>query len=204
VKSKAKSRTQVTMRRRPCAVCESEFRGRIDYLLCTLGGKHGHGRRQLAEKFGISESSIQRHSQYHISDSYRTACKIGPFESEDSLRRLVAENGSSVLENYRALYAGHLQRWLNAQMANNDEIMIRHGQVMSSMLQKMGLLTKELAPPSSHTLIQNNWFASPEYYNFTRRAIAVLQKHPEALRDWHEAFKDEPEPARIEHAGTAD
>ena len=59
---------------------------------------HGEGRRALAQKFGVSADALWRHSKNHISEEYRRAVKIGPFESEESLRKLLAETGASVLD----------------------------------------------------------------------------------------------------------
>src|SRR6516164_9662903 len=63
----------------PCAVCAHPQRGQIDYLLVTSDGRHGTGRRLLAEKFGITANSIYRHNKLHITPEYRTAIVAGPF-----------------------------------------------------------------------------------------------------------------------------
>jgi hypothetical protein len=34
--------------------------------------------------------------------------------------------------------------------------------------------------------------ASPDYHSFQQRAVAVLRRHPEALADWLEEFRQEP------------
>jgi hypothetical protein len=107
-----------------------------------------------------------------------------------------------VLDNYRALYDGHLFRWLIALEAGNDEAMVRHGRAMSDMLHKIGVLTRELLPPGAHTAIQQNIYMSPDFYTFQRRALTVLRRHPEAMSDWLKEFRPEP-PAMIE-AGAAD
>jgi hypothetical protein len=38
-------------------------------------------------------------------------------------------------------------------------------------------------------LIQQNFVASPDYHSFQQRALAVLRRHPEALADWLEEFR---------------
>jgi hypothetical protein len=73
-----------------CAVCTHPQRGQIDYLLVTSDGRHGTGRRLLAERFGIGAYSIYRHNQHHISAEYRAAVVAGPFGSETELRELAA------------------------------------------------------------------------------------------------------------------
>lgn len=185
--------------RRQCTICVHDHRGRIDYLLVTTGGSHGGGRRALAQKFGVSADALWRHAKNHISDEYRTAVKVGPFESEEALRKLLAETGASVLDRYNAIYNGHLSRWLLALEAANDEVMIKHGNVMAALLAKVGVLTREMLPPGAHQTIQTSIYLSPDFYAFQRRALAVLRRHPEAPADWIAEFRPE-SPKLIEAA----
>jgi hypothetical protein len=168
-------------REQSCSVCRHEQRGRIDYLLVTAAGETGSGRRGLAEKFGLSESSIYSHGKQHIS--------------------MVAEEGISVLQNYRGLFNAHRSRWLVALERGDDEAMVRHGRAMSEMLWKIGRLTREIAP-NVHTAIQQNIFMTPDYYNFERRALKVLRRHPEAMQDWLAEFREAPS-ARLIEASTS-
>jgi hypothetical protein len=166
---------------RRCQVCVHPEAGRIDYLLVSAAGTSGGGRRALAEKFGISQGSIYYHSKHHISAEYRAAIVAGPFRSEGDLRQIVAEEGVSVLQNFRGLFNAHRSRWLLALEAGNDEAMIAHSRAMSDMLWKIGKLTQEIAP--AQTFVQNNTvqiFEHPEYI----QAITVLTK---ALRPFPEA-----------------
>ena len=119
--------------RRQCTICANPERGRLDYLLVCSEGSHGEGRRALAKKFGVSADALWRHAKNHISEDYRAAVKMGPFESEGALRKLLAETGASVLDRYNAVYNGHLARWLVALEAGHDETMIRHGNVMAAL-----------------------------------------------------------------------
>src|SRR5262245_11844860 len=129
--------------RRQCTICCHPERGRIDYLLVCSARNHGEGRRALAQKFDVSADALWRHGKNHISDEYRAAVKIGPFESEDALRKLVAETGASVLDRYNSVYSGHLSRWLIALESGNDDAMIKHGSVMAALEAKVGILTRE-------------------------------------------------------------
>jgi hypothetical protein len=175
-----------------CTVCNHPERARIDFLATTAGGEWGSGRRSLAAKFAVSEHALYRHIRHHISDEYRRAVRVGPFESEEKLRALLADAGASVLDRYNGLYSGHLARWLAAFEAGNDEMMYRHGSLMGALLGKVGVLTREMLPPGAHTRIENNFFLSPDFAAFQRRAVAVLRRHPEALSDWLAEFRPEP------------
>lgn len=188
----------MTGRSRRCTVCQHPERGRIDYLLCVAEGNHGSGRRALGEKYGLSQHAIWRHGKAHISEEYRKAARVGPFQSEEELRRLVAESGTSALDRFNALYNGHLSRWLHALEIGDDDAMTRHGALMGQLLAKIGVITKELTPSSAHTSITNNLTLSPDYYVFQQRAAAVLRRFPEVWEAWQQEFRQSPEPKLIE------
>jgi hypothetical protein len=166
--------------------------------LCVAEGNHGSGRRALGEKYGLSQHAIWRHGKAHISEEYRKAARVGPFQSEEELRRLVAESGASALDRFNALYNGHLSRWLHALEIGDDDAMTRHGALMGQLLAKIGVITKELTPSSAHTSITNNLTLSPDYYVFQHRAAAVLRRFPEVWEAWQQEFRQSPEPKLIE------
>jgi hypothetical protein len=192
--AKRKSRQQTGRR---CTVCQHEQRGRIDYLIASSDGTRGQGRRALGAKFGLTPDAISYHAREHISAEYRAAVLAGPFRSEEDLRQLAAEEGVSVLQNYRAVFNGHRQRWLRALEIGDDAAMVMHGRAMDGMLWRIGQLTREIAPHAP-VAIQQNIFMTPDYYNFERRALAVLRRHPEALEDWIAEFREIDRPGLIE------
>jgi hypothetical protein len=167
-----------------------EQRGRIDFLLVTADGSNGTGRRALARKFGVDAQAIYRHNKNCISQEYRVAVLAGPFRSEDDLRQLAAEEGQSVLVNYRAVFNGHRSRWLYALEVGDDDAMVKHGRAMSEMLWKIAQISREIAPNGPTTAIQNI-FMTRDYYDFERRALKVLRRHPEALQDWLMEFRND-------------
>lgn len=173
---------------RLCACCRHEQRGRIDYLIVTADGSIGSGRREIARKFGVPQSSVYNHGRNHISAEYRAAVLAGPFRSEDDLRQLAAEEGVSVLQNYRAVFNGHRMRWLTALEIGDDDAMVKHGRAMDSLLKHIAQITREIAPNAP--LVQQNIFMSADYYHFERRALSVLRRHPGALQDWLTEFRE--------------
>jgi hypothetical protein len=188
-----------------CTICNHPQRGRIDFLLCSLAGsgEWGTGDRALGTKFGVSRQALGRHRRAHISEEYRAAVKIGPFQSEAALRQLLAEEGASVLDRFNAVYGGHLSRWLTALEAGDDNVMVLHGKVMAALLAKVGLLTREMLPPGAHQRIEQNFYLSPDFYQFQQRALRVLRRHPQVMEEWLAEFRPEP-PGMIEHASSAD
>lgn len=187
----------------PCAVCSHERRGDIDRLLVTGDGTHGQGRRAIAEKFGLTYSSISNHARRHITEEYRTSHLVGAQASEEALRELSATEGRSVLENYRHNYNVAYGQFLRAIECGDHMASIGYYRAMNEALWKMGRLTQEVAPATAHTQIQN-LYLSPDFYAFQRRAVNVLRRHPEALDDWIAEFRAEPLPPLIEtHANAA-
>jgi hypothetical protein len=83
-----------------CTVCAHAERGRIDFLAAS-----GSPLKPLAEQFGVSRDSLQRHFKAHVTETYKRQVKIGPLQSEDSLRKLAAEEGVSVFEHLQGLRA---------------------------------------------------------------------------------------------------
>ena len=72
-----------------------------------------------------------------------------------------------------------------------------HGEIYASPQQLYAaakLLPVEYAPavaPDPATLVgSSNIFLSDAYAEFERRALKVLRKHPEALQDWLDEFRD--------------
>ena len=185
-----------------CAVCQHEQRGRIDFLIVTGDGTHGNGRREIARKFGLSADAVYNHGRKHITSEYRAAVLIGPFRSEDDLRQLAAEEGTSVLVNYRAIFNAHRGRWLRALEIGDDDAMVKHARAMDSMLWRIGQLTREFVQPG-HTAVQQNIFLTGDYYAFERRALRVLRRHPEALQDWLGEFREVERPALVIEADDA-
>jgi hypothetical protein len=38
---------------------------------------------------------------------------------------------------------------------------------------------------------------TPDFYNFERRAVKVLRRHPEALQDWLDEFRNDRPPPKV-------
>jgi hypothetical protein len=192
---------------RRCSVCAHPQAQHIDLLLVTgtpSDGRYGMGRRALAKKFGLCESSIYNHMKKHISAKYRQAILAGSSVGEKALRELVVEEGHSVLENFKSLHLALKGRFLRALDADDDALMLSHARVMIELLWKMGKLTREVAP--SQTLIQNNTVIAapleqPEFIEAITKLTIALRPFPEARKAATEALRALPgraEPKLIE------
>jgi hypothetical protein len=185
---------------RRCSICSHPQCARIDYLLVSGAGEKGRGRKSLAAKFNLSEGSLYNHSIKHISPEYRRAILAGPFGSEEELRQLAAEEGTTVLQSLRVIFNGHRHRWLLSMEAGDDRSMIDHARFMANTLWKIGQLTQEILPtPAVHqNNVQINVLEVPEYVEAMTRLSEALVPYPDARRAVAKALQGLARPM-IEH-----
>jgi hypothetical protein len=174
----------------------------MDYLLVSGAGEHGRGRKSVAAKFNVSPGSIYNHLKKHISPEYRRAILAGPFGSEEELRELAAQEGSSVLRSLRVIFNGHRHRWLLSMEAGDDLNMLAHAKFMTQALWKIGQLTSEILPtPVIHqNNVQINVLEQKEYVEAIQRLSEALVPFPDARRAVAKALKGLAPPTMIEHS----
>ena len=172
-----------------CGICLHPERGRIDFLVCS-----GAGVQPTAKKFGVSYDSLRNHVAKHISQSYRDAVRLGPLQSEEQLRRLVAESGAGVIENLKAIYSGLASRWLHAFEAGDDHRLALLTGKLHANLEMQARITKELAPPGS-TYVQNNYLLAD-----VTQLMRILQPFPEARQAIANYYRERSPVRVIEHA----
>jgi hypothetical protein len=160
-----------------CKTCLHPERTRIDYLIATAAPL-----KPLATRFGLKPSSLYNHSKKHISPEYRAAVRLGPFESEERLRQLCAENGVSIVETLRAVNAGVSARWLVAFEAGADDTFVSLTGQIRKNLELLARLTRELVPQASVVTTTNNLmlFDHPEYVQAIAGIAEALRPFPEA------------------------
>jgi hypothetical protein len=188
---------------RRCSICAHPQVARIDFLLVSGAGERGRGRKAIATKFVLSLGSLGNHQAKHISPEYRRAILAGPFGSEDELRALAAEEGTTVLQSLRVIFNGHRHRWLLALETGDDQGMINHAKFMTNTLWKIGQLTQEILPtPVIHqNNLQINLFEHPEYVQAFTRLSEALMPFPAARKAVAQALKGlTPPPSAIEYA----
>ncbi len=159
-----------------CKACAHAERSRVDFLIAT-----GAEIAALGRQFGLSRSGLSRHADRHVSAAYKRTIKIGPHTSEEALRRLMAENGASVLENLNALYAGYAGRWMANLEAGADHAMVSMGREMREILALRAKISKEIAPPSHLSLHAH--FADPRIDALRQALLEYAGAHPEARHD---------------------
>ncbi len=158
----------------------------------------GASQAALARQFGIPANSIHRHAKLHLSASFIRAVRVGPFQSEERLRQLCAENGSTVLDNVRAVYSALAARFLVAYEAGDDATLIPLTTRIHENLTITAKLTRELLPPQS--IVVQNLFALPDFAVLQQTLLRVTAGHPEVRADIVRELKllaDKREPVEI-------
>lgn len=134
----------------------------------------------VARRFELSPDSLRRHFRAHVTEGFKRAAKIGPFESEERLRSLCAEAGTSVLENYRAIYSGLAHRWACAVEGGSDHSVVQLSRAMQENLALQGRITRELAPTS----VTVNAFVSSDWLkDLGLDLMGLVRKHPDIRGD---------------------
>src|ERR1700730_8172875 len=133
-----------------CKTCNHSERTRIDYLIAC-----GGPLKPLAPRFGLQPGSVYNHARRHISSEYRAAVRLGPFESEERLRQLCGEAGTSIVETLGAVKAGVAARWLVAFEAGADDTFVSLTGQIRKNLELMAKLTQEFVPGPSSVVTNN-------------------------------------------------
>jgi len=186
-----------------CKVCSApaEVRGKVDYLLAA-----GEPVRSVARQFNLPYHSCWRHAHPttgHISQQYRRAVQLGAHRSEEEFRKLCAEEGTSVVQNLRAVYSGLLSRWLLAIESGNDQAVIGLSRELHANLRMRGQAAHELSPGGASITVNNVVFSPGWLEGFGRDLMALGLAHPDvrpalvALLNRRMAFSAEPETATV-------
>ena len=126
-------------KRRPCITCGHPEVARINFAIASGGTVSA-----VARKFGVPLSSLHRHAENHISPEYRAVVQSSPLESEEQLRKLAAESGSSVIENLSVIYGALANRWLRPFEIADDAKLAMLTTKMHQNLELRARITKEL------------------------------------------------------------
>jgi hypothetical protein len=183
-----------------CSVCRHPERGRIDYLLAS-----GAAVSAVVRQFKLQRDAAYRHAKNHISDEYRRAVLVGPLKNVEHLQKLVAENGVSVLENYRSLYAGLVSRWLAALESSSDQTLCMLTARMTSLLESMGKISGELLPAVGNITVNNTQIISgATLATLADDLMLLVRKHPQIRDDLVAMLRERmapalPPPPTVEH-----
>lgn len=157
-----------------CLVCVHDHRADIE-----LGLSRKVGLDTLARRYGISKSSLSRHSTNHLPPALKGAMHAtGRAVDVTDLEHLRQQESENLLTNSVAFRA-RLFRQLDAAEESGDlrAAAAIDGRILSS-LEFVGKLLGELTTHSTTTV--NQLLIAPEYLNFRAAVLRALRDYPAA------------------------
>ena len=142
------------------------------------------------------ERSLQPCQKAHF--HHIRAIKIGPFESEEQLRKLCAEAGTSVVQNLDAIYGGLASRWLANFESGADNKLAQLTDRMLRTLELKARITKEVMPPGA--TLNQTLIVTPDIVN----AVQAMKPTPEQREAFARAWRQIAPRVLIEHVAAAD
>ena len=148
----------------------------IDHLMAM--GADGHA---VARRFGLGKDAPRRHFQNHVSEIWAAAIKISPYSSRAELEKLCLEEGASVLQGLRALYASHHAILVANREAGATNAYLATAREMRATLNDIGRLTGELLPSVANLSVTNNFNSVTYLIEVAEDLATEAADHPEAL-----------------------
>jgi hypothetical protein len=141
----------------------------------------GEETQALANRHQVSHDAIYRHMRNHVTPEQRQA-----YISQDGLKRLAeqaAADGLSTLQRYQVA-VGQLQNQLLLATERNDARDIAAlSRALFDGLRDVSKLTGEaLEHVSNISLVQNNFYQSPDYLALQSMLVEALAPFPDAMR----------------------
>jgi hypothetical protein len=141
----------------------------------------GLGTEAVAARYGVSADAIYRHMRNHVTPEARAA-----YTSEAGLHELAAQaakDGLSTLDRYR-IANGYLMAQLQQAAAHNDRSAVATiSRAMFEGLRDVSKLTGEaLEHVGNISLVQNNFYQSPDYLALQAMLVQALAPFPDAMR----------------------
>jgi hypothetical protein len=161
---------------RPCLVCSHPDRALIEKA--KIGGL---GTVDVAARYAVSAHAIYRHMRKHVTDQARAA--YASQEGLNALAKQAAEDGLSTLDKYR-IVTGYLMNQVTTAAAANDRSGVATAaRALFEGLRDTSKLTGEVLEHASNiSLVQNNFYASPDYLALQAMLVQALAPFPDAMR----------------------
>jgi hypothetical protein len=141
----------------------------------------GAETQALADHHKVSADAIYRHMRNHVTAETRQA-----YISQDGLRRLAeqaAADGLSTLQRYQVAVGQLQNQLLQASDRNDARDIAALSRALFDGLRDVSKLTGEaLEHVGKISLVQNNFYSSPDYLALQGMLVEALTPYPEALR----------------------
>ena len=160
-----------------CRVCAHLERTKIELDLAN--GAH---QKVIAERYGVSESSVSRHWRRHVDDERKLRLRLGPVPRM-ALSARVCEENANVMDNLKVVRAGLYQSLDLALQVNDGRLVASLSGRLHENLALLAKITGELAqsPLVQHNT-QINLTMSPEFARFQADLVRALAPFPAAYQ----------------------
>jgi hypothetical protein len=157
-----------------CHCCNHEHAAEID-----VGLSRGVPVTELAQRFGVSTDSLQRHRLNHLSPQLMAQLALGSEQPID-LDRLREDEGASLLSNL-VRHRARLLKAMDAAEAMNDlGVVARLSAQIHQNLEICGKLLGSLV--NRHEITRTNILVSADYIALRQTLVAALKPYPDAAR----------------------
>jgi hypothetical protein len=179
---------------RRCHVCNHPKRPEIDLALAM-----GCSKRQIGERFKISADAVWRHGNAHLTPEMRAALATKILAREGDMRRILLEEGSSIVEALKAVRGPLFGLYLAAVDVGDGKAAGALAGRLHESLALAAKLTGELTPHASISI--TNVLLSPDFMRLRADLLRVLARYPEARAEVATLFRSAGERAASEMRG---
>jgi hypothetical protein len=173
---------------RRCHVCNHPKRPEIDLALAM-----GCSMRQIAERFKpLSRDAVWRHGNAHLTPEMRAALATKILAREGDMRRVLLEEGTSIVEALKAVRGPLFGLYLAAVDLGDGKA----AGALAGRLHESLALAAELTPHASISI--TNVLLSPDFMRLRADLLRVLARYPEARAEVATLFRRAGERAAAE------
>jgi hypothetical protein len=166
-----------------CHLCRHPERARIEHLIAR-----GASKKNIGEKFGVSEHSVGRHWKCHVSETVKAACMLKALKPGETIEKLVTDENIGLLENLQRIRAILYSNFDAAHEAGDRHAVSALANRLHENLKIAALKTGELEKTITSASI-TNVILSPAYLELRGALLLALRRYPEAAEAVVAAFR---------------
>jgi hypothetical protein len=159
-----------------CTICKHPSRPQIDLALAS-----GVGSKFVAQRFRVSRHAVYRHARSHLTPEVRAAIATKLLQREGDIRKVLLEEGASIVDGLRPLRGALYHLFLSATESGDWKAATSISARIHESFQLSAKLTGELLPHATTNI--TNIVLSPDYQRLRSELLRALVRHPDAHRD---------------------
>jgi hypothetical protein len=174
-----------------CKCCNHAQRPAIDLAIAC-----GVSKRLIAERHKISFQAVFRHAAAHLTPEVRAALATKIFQREGDMRRVLLEEGTSIVEALKAIRGPLFGLYLAAVDVGDGKAAANLAGRLHESLSLSAKVTGELTPHAAVSI--TNVLLSPDFMRLRAELLRVLARYPEARAEVAAVFRNAGERAAAE------